>query len=157
MEWNSSKTTISASQLLIKLFEQEDKRYKVNYENGIIKSLDRPLFPETDYHKRKAEEQAEETAEGEGSRVAESRKSQDMDGMGSRHSQRSIISNPASQMSAMQSQMGSVMTQNSKGFKRLQAAIDASNKINKKTFSESYINKMMLDVAHSYDIRSTIF
>mmetsp|Transcript_23464 Transcript_23464/g.23428 ORF Transcript_23464/g.23428 Transcript_23464/m.23428 type:complete len:393 (+) Transcript_23464:1155-2333(+) len=157
VEWNSSKTTISASQLLIQLFEAEDKRYKVQYENGIITSLDRPLFPEASYHVRKLEEEEKEIVEGEGSRLAESRKSQDMDGMGSRHSQRSIISNPASQMSAMQSQMGSVHTQNTKGFKRLQAAIDASNKINKKTFSESYINKMMLDVAHSYDIRSTIF
>mmetsp|Transcript_5388 Transcript_5388/g.6132 ORF Transcript_5388/g.6132 Transcript_5388/m.6132 type:complete len:157 (-) Transcript_5388:21-491(-) len=29
--------------------------------------------------------------------------------------------------------------------------------MNKKTFSESYINKMMLNVAHSFDIRATIF
>lgn len=156
VEWNSSKTTINATQLLIKLYEEEDKRYSVEYSNGIIQNSERPLFPQTSYLVRKEKEELEDEKRAGGSLHA-SRRSMDMDGMGSRHSQRSQISNPPSRMSGMGSRQGSVHSVNSKGFKRLQQAIDASNKMNKKTFSESYINKIMLDVAHSFDIRATIF
>jgi len=166
VEWNSSKTTISASQLLIKLFEYEDKRYGVEYDNGIIKSIDRPLFPKSSYFSKKENIENEEL-KPEGNQLEGSRESGDRDGMGSRHSQTSIISNHPSQRSAMGSQMGSLHSVNSKRFKKLQAAIDAANKINKKTFSDSYFNKMIFDssenknnsadTAHNFDIRATIF
>ncbi len=45
VEWNSSKTTINATQLLIRLYEQEDLRYGVKYGNGILNDVERPLFP----------------------------------------------------------------------------------------------------------------
>lgn len=157
VEWNSSKTTINATQLLIRLYEEEDKRFKVEYANGIIKTSERPLFPQTSYMTRKDKQISEEEKIG-GSQLAGSRRSIEMDEMGgSRQSQRSIVSNQASQMSGMGSRQGSVNSVNSKGFKRLHQAIEASIKINKKNFSESYINKMMLDVSHSFDIRATIF
>ena len=153
VEWNSSRTTINATQLLIRLYEEEDKRFKVEYANGIIDSNDRPLFPQTSYMDRKENEEIEE-AQNQGSNMNASRKSLDMDGMGSRHSQRSVISNPPSKMG---SQNHSINSRSSKGFKGLQQAIAYSNKMNKKTFSESYINKMMLDVSFTFDIRATIF
>lgn len=161
VEWNSSKTTINATQLLIKLYEDEDKRFGVEFQNGIIQTTERPLFPQTSYFIRQEKEQ--EGNDRLGSQMHNSRRSMDMDGMGSRHSQNSRMSGPPSRMSNMGSQRNSVhsvhssQTANAKGFKRLQQAIEASNKINKKNFSESYINKIMQDVAHSFDLRATIF
>jgi hypothetical protein len=156
VEWNSSKTTINATQLLIRLYEDEDRRFSVEYKNGIIKSAERPLFPETSYYVRKEKEELDNNKK-QGSTMHVSRRSMDMNDMGSRHSQRSVISNHSSHMSVVGSQNPSVHSRSSKGFRGLQQAIEFSNKVNKKTFSESYINKMMLDVAHSFDIRATIF
>lgn len=157
VEWNSSKTTINATQLLIRLYEQEDKRFGVTYKNGIVESTERPLFPNTSYSiRREKGEEFGEDRRGTNSLHA-SKKSEDMEGMGSRHSQRSMISNAPSQMSGVGSQHPSMNSRSTKGFKRLQQAIEASNKINKKNFSESYINKIMLDVAHSFDLRASIF
>jgi hypothetical protein len=45
VEWNSSKTTINATQLLIKLYEEEDNRFAVKYNNGILSNIERPLLP----------------------------------------------------------------------------------------------------------------
>lgn len=53
VEWSSSKTTINASQLLIKLYQEEDKRYGVQKEGGILCSSERPLNPNDSYYKRK--------------------------------------------------------------------------------------------------------
>ena len=36
VEWSSSKTTINASQLLVKLYKEEDKRFGVQIDNGIL-------------------------------------------------------------------------------------------------------------------------
>lgn len=157
VEWNSSKTTINATQLLIKLYEEEDKRFSVTYNNGIIQSSDRPLFPNTSYMIRKDKESQEEAKRGSGSTYQGSRKMSEVGAMESRNSQRSRISAGQSQMSAMGSQRMSVRSASSKGMRRLQQAIDDSNKINKKNFSESYINNIMMDVAHSFDVRATIF
>jgi hypothetical protein len=157
VEWNSSKTTINATQLLIRLYEDEDKRFKVEYNSGIIKTTERPLFPQTSYMLRKEKPTLEEEKQV-ASQLNGSRVSVDMDGMGgSRHSQRSVGINQPSQMSGMGSRQGSANSIDSKGFRRLKQAIVASHKINKKNFSESYINKMMLDVSHSFDVRATIF
>ena len=156
VEWNSSKTTINATQLLIKLYEEEDKRFSVTYNNGIIQSSERPLFPNTSYMVRKEKESQEEVKRGS-STYQGSRKMSEVNAMESRMSQRSKISGAHSQMSAMGSQKMSVRSASSKGIRRLQQAIEDSNKINKKHFSESYINNIMVDVAHSFDVRATIF
>lgn len=36
VEWSSGKTTINASQLLIRLYKEEDKRFGVDVENGML-------------------------------------------------------------------------------------------------------------------------
>ena len=45
VEWNSSKSTINATQLLIRLYENEDTRFFVTYLNGILSNVERPLLP----------------------------------------------------------------------------------------------------------------
>ena len=46
-DWNSSKTMINSTQLLIKLYEIEDSRFSVKYKEGILLDIDRPLNPKT--------------------------------------------------------------------------------------------------------------
>lgn len=53
VEWNSSKTTINATQLLIQLYQSEDLRYGVNYHGGILADTERPLLPKQSYLKAK--------------------------------------------------------------------------------------------------------
>lgn len=103
VEWNSAKTTINASQLLIKLYEEEDLRFGVDYAKGVIDSMDRPLFPKTGYFVRK------EASKEQGLDIQE---------VGSRLSNRT-----GSMMGSVHSEQARSTTV-SKGFKRLKKAID---------------------------------
>ena len=49
VEWNSHKSGLNATQLLIQLYEQENKRFGVEVQDGILHNLDRPLFPKLSY------------------------------------------------------------------------------------------------------------
>lgn len=53
VEWSSSKTTVNASQMLIKLYQDEDKRFGVTNDNGILQNVERPLNPNDSYFVRK--------------------------------------------------------------------------------------------------------
>ena len=53
VEWNSQKTTFNASQMLIKLYQDEDKRFGVKTEEGILQNTERPLNPNDSYNLRK--------------------------------------------------------------------------------------------------------
>jgi hypothetical protein len=39
----------------------------------------------------------------------------------------------------------------------LKAALEASKTVNKKNYTDSYLNRVMVDVSKTYDIRATIF
>jgi len=45
VDWTSAKTMRNASQLLIELYREEEERYGVEYENGILQNVERPLVP----------------------------------------------------------------------------------------------------------------
>lgn len=53
VEWSSGRTTINASQLLIKLYNEEDKRFGVQIDNGILQNVERPLNPGSSFYLRK--------------------------------------------------------------------------------------------------------
>ena len=61
VEWSSGKTTINASQLLIRLYKEEDKRFGVDVENGMLQNVERPLNPRSSYYQRKDGDQGGET------------------------------------------------------------------------------------------------
>jgi len=63
-------------------------------------------------------------------------------------SQKSVITNPSEK--PIQIGTGRV----SKGLKQ---AIEQADQINMKTFSDSYLHKIMAEVAEGYDLRATIF
>ena len=49
VEWNSHKSGLNATQLLIRLYEEENKRFGVKIENGILLNTIRPLVPKLSY------------------------------------------------------------------------------------------------------------
>jgi hypothetical protein len=49
VEWNSHKSGLNATQLMIRLYEEENKRFGVDVTDGIIRNTERPLFPKLSY------------------------------------------------------------------------------------------------------------
>jgi len=49
MEWNSHKSSLNATQLLIKLYQEENVRFGVRFEKGILQDVERPLLPKLSY------------------------------------------------------------------------------------------------------------
>lgn len=52
VEWNSKVTGQNATQLLIRIFKEEDKRFGVSIHNGVLQDIERPLLPKTSYLSR---------------------------------------------------------------------------------------------------------
>ena len=44
-DWTSSYNSFNTTQLLIKIYIEEDKKFKVDYKKGIIQNLEKPLNP----------------------------------------------------------------------------------------------------------------
>ena len=49
VEWNSHRSSMNATQLLIKLYQEENARYGVRFEKGILQDVERPLLPKLSY------------------------------------------------------------------------------------------------------------
>lgn len=49
VEWNSHRSSLNATQLLIKLYDEENARFGVKFEQGILADIARPLFPKLSY------------------------------------------------------------------------------------------------------------
>lgn len=64
VEWSSSSSQFNATQMLIKLYQDEDKRFNVSYDNGILQNVDRPLNPVDSYLVRKVNHENQSLAEG---------------------------------------------------------------------------------------------
>ena len=47
-DWNSPKTMINSTQLLVKIYTAEDLRFGVKYSDGIVLNKLRPLNPLND-------------------------------------------------------------------------------------------------------------
>ena len=45
LEWNSEKSMVNATQLMIKLYSEEDEKYGVKYEQGVVTNREKPLVP----------------------------------------------------------------------------------------------------------------
>ena len=44
-DWNSIRSMRNSSQLLVKIYEEEENKYKVEYKDGVLQNLERPLNP----------------------------------------------------------------------------------------------------------------
>ncbi len=79
IQWksNNSSNNLDATRLLINIYRQEDKKYGVDYENGILKNYNgRPLNPLTSYSIRKKEQKLLE--ESERDRIKTKKKRRDL-------------------------------------------------------------------------------
>ena len=66
IQWksNNSNSNIDATKLLIAIYRDEDRKYGVEYENGILKNFNgRPLNPKTSYKIRKLEKAKSDESE----------------------------------------------------------------------------------------------
>ena len=140
VEWNSAKTTNNASQLLIGLYREEDKRFGVQYDQGILQNVERPLNPCDSYLVRKAKFEAEQ---GVALNNAEGTASQNFGADGTNSMNKS-----ASQQTGSLKASGS----GAKASRALKKAL-AEQSPN----TDSHLSRVMNDFAKSFDIRAVIF
>ena len=128
-DWKSSKGRTNGSQLLIKLYSEEDDRFGVKYSEGVLSDAERPLTPKV---LAKKEQQIPVMSKG------------------------SLSMSKAS--STVHASVGSTIKKESnKTFseKLRQTAEQQRVDING-NFSESYIYKRMIEEAHKFDLRASV-
>ena len=133
-DWKSSKGRINASQLLIRLYSEEDERFGVRYSDGVLTSADRPLTPRVVLKK---EQLAKGTALDKGS-LSISKVSSTVQasvGTGTYISKKESLKSFTEKLRETAEQQ----------------RIDING-----NFSESYIYKRMLSECHSSDLRASV-
>jgi hypothetical protein len=141
VEWNSQKSSLNATQLLIQLYEQENKRFGVDVTDGILRNIERPLFPKLSYliQKYANEEEITELAQNKSL---------------------SAVQQSSHNMSetSLQKSVNDVQSRRSKASRILRMALAAASKISSSSqFNEAYISSVLADLVKTYDLRSTLF
>jgi hypothetical protein len=130
-EWKSSKGGLNGSQLLIRLYTEEDERYGVKYSDGVLLNSERPLTPKLMLKK----EQAKGIAALDKGSLSISRVSSTV--------QASVGTNPKKEsLKSFTDKLRETAEQQ---------RIDING-----NFSESYIYKRMIMEAHSFDLRANV-
>lgn len=133
-DWKSSKGRINASQLLIRLYSEEDERFGVKYSDGVLSNPDRPLTPKIALKKEQA---AKGAALDKGS-LSISRVSSTV--------QASVGTGTYNKKESMKSFTDKLRETAE------QQRIDING-----NFSESYIYKRMITESHTFDLRASVF
>jgi len=142
--WNSTKTVINATQLLIKLYDKEDIKYHVKYRDGILEDVDRPLNPKT----RKSRDDIPQGILG--SSKVNSRQSGDIPIVSDRDDILDSINKNG------RNGLKSETLERIKGFARLKEALKAGES-DTSAGTEAYLVKKLREKAEEYDLRSIIF
>lgn len=139
IQWKSnSNSNIDATKLLINIYRNEDKKYGVMYENGILKLLNRrPLNPRTSYKTRKADRLKNE--ENERKRMKNTKKTTRESLFNSTEKESDKANNTAVTKSKF--------TDTTKD----------GNIYRSEDFIESYLNDKIAGITKSFDLRETIF
>lgn len=130
--------------MLIKLFQDEDNRFGVVNEHGVLQNSERPLNPNDSYLNRK-------NAYDEAARSIVT----DSAGNKSVQSPLHLIDNHMDVSQRLMQSQSSGGKQKSKTQKSLNQAIQAAN--DKKSRFENDLTKHMNNFAKSYDLRAVIF
>eukprot|EP00826_Nyctotherus_ovalis_P063893 TRINITY_DN9369_c0_g1_i11.p1 TRINITY_DN9369_c0_g1~~TRINITY_DN9369_c0_g1_i11.p1 ORF type:complete len:608 (+),score=219.86 TRINITY_DN9369_c0_g1_i11:633-2456(+) len=131
-DWKSAKGRVNASQLLIRLYCEEDERFGVKYQEGILNNLDRPLTPREGVKKEPPKQAA---------------------GIDRGSLSISRISNTVHASVGT----GSLKKDTSKSFtERFREPVEQQRIDINGNFSESYIYKRMLTEAHTFDLRAGV-
>ena len=163
MEWNSHKSSLNATQLLIKLYQEENVRFGVRFEKGILQDVERPLLPKLSYLIQKYANDDDVAAMSMGSPARQTSKQQrsvngsvnqsaDAGGM---EEEKSVQMDNASQGRSQVSKL----TSRSKASRILRMALEAASNMGKgkDKYNESYVSNVLNKIVKDYDLRSTIF
>lgn len=152
-DWNSSRTMINSTQLLIKLYELEDQRFGVKYKDGILQDIDRPLNPKT----RKATTPEPQQQRGTLSPTSQKFGSSKM----SFHSQQNTKEDEdpddsfTHQVKKKKNTMGSSLS-NMKAYTNLREALKAGEN-DTSVGTEAFLINKLQDKVDEYDLRAIIF
>ena len=131
-DWKSSKGRINGSQLLIKLYSEEDERFGVKYTEGVLLNAERPLTPKIALKKEQAK------------------------GLGMLDKGSLSISRVSS---TVQGSVGTaaLKKESLKSFtEKLRETAEQQRIDINGNFSESYIYKRMISEAHAFDLRASV-
>lgn len=144
-DWNSIKTMRNSTGLLVKLYEEEENKYNVEYIDGVLQNLDRPLNPRSSEKVNLktttvAPLPEEEESEDKALPLALSQKllSQKFHGEGA------------------QSMNTTKTDQNKKAFSKLKDALQATE-ADSEVGAEAYLIRMLREKTRQFDLRGIIF
>jgi hypothetical protein len=150
IQWKSdTNSNIDTTKLLISIYRNEDKKYGVIYENGIlINENGRPNNPKTSYHIKKLERMKKE--ETERRKMKNTKKS-------TRESffyNRSVID---SKESLMETREKDLLSEKNSTNNRTFLETNEGNIYRNEDFIESYLNHKIAEITKTFDLRETIF
>jgi hypothetical protein len=145
IQWKSnSNSNIDTTKLLINIFRNEDKKYGVDYEDGILVNKDRPINPRTSYNNKKQEKLINE--EVEKMRMKNTRRSKNtMESFMGKTDLKDARNTQGGKNST--NGMGNTKGGDDKDF----------NIYRSEDFIESYLNQKIAEITKTFDLRETIF
>jgi cilia- and flagella-associated protein 69 len=148
-DWNSIKTMRNSTGLLVKLYEEEEKKYKVEYVDGVLQNLDTPLNPKQD---TKEEPEPEETH-------ISTRHNDEDSSDDNRFGATEMMSQTGGASSFGKSSQQMRFDNFKKGHKKLKEAFDSSknNQEDSEVGAEAYLIRMLRKETSQFDLRGIIF
>lgn len=153
-DWNSIRTMRNSSQLLVKLYEEEENKYQVEYRDGVLQNLNRPLNPSKSQIEssrkiqRKLMSEEEETTQGRGA------ESQNPVGASTGSLSREQLAITAKKT---QTKLNSTLLPSINPGK---SGVDASgnpNEADSEVGAEAYLIRMLREKTKLFDLRGIIF
>jgi len=130
---------------MINIYRNEDKKYGVEYEDGILLNKERPINPKTSYSLRKQEKLIND--EVEKMRMRNTKRS--------KNTMESFFSKSDPMRDGMGSEKNS--TNGLSNGKNEYATMKDFNIYRSEDFIESYLNQKIAEITKTFDLRETIF
>ncbi len=149
IQWKSnSNSNIDTTKLLINIYRKEDKKYGVDYDNGILVNKERPINPKTSYSLKKQEKLINE--EVEKMRMRNTKRS--------KNTLESFFtkSDPMRDGMSTNNEKNSTNGLSNNGKNEYSTQRDF-NIYRSEDFIESYLNQKITEITKTFDLRETIF
>lgn len=150
IQWKSNaNSNIDTTKLLINIYRNEDKKYGVEFENGILVNKLRPINPKTSYRIRKQEKMIND--EMEKMRMKNTRRSKNNATMESFFNKTDGVGNDLG-MNSDKNSTNALSTKN-----EFSNSMKDFNIYRSEDFIESYLNQKIAEITKTFDLRETIF
>lgn len=155
LQWKSNTNSNNdANKLLINIYRNEDTKYCVRYENGILQEDERPINPKTSYKIRKQETKNE----------YENKLAKPMKNAQEKYLEKTKFKENNDLFANVSQSTGSNFNTNTNNFyNTTNSSEEDMPKINdnsiyrSENFIESYLNQKIIDITKEFDLRATIF